>query len=257
MTRAWKSGQTAWKSGRWAGVSARAAQPVADGVAGGLRAGDPLIEFRELALRELAPVGGALARRDQGPLLGQSEPGVALQPDGGDDRDRRFRIAALPGNPRRRGQEAELLVVAQRRGGDPGAPGQFADRQRFAGRLDLGALQGLDCRPWEQDMGEDATGGRAGGHGGGRALGTAGGRHRRPRPGPRRHRPGPSSSGRGRERDRLEMAGVRPTGRATTGRRTARPQPTDLVSRRLRPGRALAHWPAPGPATCMASITPQ
>jgi hypothetical protein len=36
---------------------------VADGVAGGLRAGDLLIKFRELPLRDLAPVGGAVARR--------------------------------------------------------------------------------------------------------------------------------------------------------------------------------------------------
>ena len=99
-------------------------------VAGGLRPGDPLIELRELALRDVAPVGRVVTRRDQGLLLGQGEPRVALQPDGGDDRDRRFRIASLPGNPRRRREQAELLVVAQGRGGDAGAPGQFADGQR-------------------------------------------------------------------------------------------------------------------------------
>jgi len=39
-------------------VLARAAQPVADRLAGGLRAGDLLVERRELALREPLPVAG-------------------------------------------------------------------------------------------------------------------------------------------------------------------------------------------------------
>jgi len=39
-------------------VLARAAQPVADRLGGGLRAGDLLVERRELALREPLPVAG-------------------------------------------------------------------------------------------------------------------------------------------------------------------------------------------------------
>ena len=69
--------QTAWKSTRCVASLRGRRSPVADGVAGGLRAGDLLIEFGELPLRELAPVGVAVARRQEGLLLGQREPGVA------------------------------------------------------------------------------------------------------------------------------------------------------------------------------------
>ena len=62
-----------------------AAQSVADGIAYGLRPGDLLVEFRELALHELPPVAGrGVAGGHQGLLLGEGEPRVAVQQDGGD-----------------------------------------------------------------------------------------------------------------------------------------------------------------------------
>lgn len=110
-----------------------AAQTVADGIAGGLRPGDLLVEFRELALHELSPVAGrAGAGVQQGLLLGEGEPRVAVKQDGGDEPVRRFGVAALPGDPGRRGEQAEFLVVAQGRGGDAGAAGQFADGEQAA-----------------------------------------------------------------------------------------------------------------------------
>jgi len=47
-------------------VLAGAAQPVADGLAGGLRGGDLLVEFGELALGELPPAGRARAGGPEG-----------------------------------------------------------------------------------------------------------------------------------------------------------------------------------------------
>jgi hypothetical protein len=63
-----------------------AAQAVADGIAGGLRPGDLLVELRELALHELPPVAGrAGAGGQQCLLLGEGEPRVAVEQDGGDE----------------------------------------------------------------------------------------------------------------------------------------------------------------------------
>ncbi|MBV9381816.1 MAG: hypothetical protein JO242_14240 [Streptosporangiaceae bacterium] len=109
-----------------------------DGLAGGLRPGDLLVEFRELAPRELFPVAGrAGAGGHEGLLLGEGEPRVAVEQDGGDEPGRRFGVAALPGDPGRRGEQAEFLVVAQGRGADARTPGQFADGQQAAGRVDF------------------------------------------------------------------------------------------------------------------------
>ena len=119
------------------GAPAGAAQPVPDGFAGGLRPGDLLIKFRELALCELSPAWCAIARCHEDLLLGESEPRVTVKPDGGDDRGRRFRVAALPGDPGRCGEQAEFLVVPQGRGGDTGAAGQLADGEQSTGHIDF------------------------------------------------------------------------------------------------------------------------
>jgi hypothetical protein len=83
------AGQPGGDAGVEAGASrdvlVRAAQPVADGLAGGLRRGDLLIKLRELALRELPLAGRARARRHEGFLLGEGEPSVAVEQDGGDE----------------------------------------------------------------------------------------------------------------------------------------------------------------------------
>jgi hypothetical protein len=64
-------------------------------------------------MHELSPVAGrAGAGGHEGLLLGESEPRVAIEQDGGDDPGRRFRIAALPGDPGRRGEQAEFLWPA-------------------------------------------------------------------------------------------------------------------------------------------------
>jgi len=110
---------------------------VPDGFAGGLRPGDLLIKFRELTLRELLPVGRAVARSHEGFLLGEGEPRVAVEQDGGDEPGRRFGVAALPGDPGRRGEQAEFFVVAQGRGRDTGTAGQLADGEQAAGRVDF------------------------------------------------------------------------------------------------------------------------
>jgi hypothetical protein len=115
-----------------------AAQPVPDGLADGLRPGDLLVEFRELALHELSPVAGRVgAGGHEGFLLGEGEPRVAVEQDGGDEPGRRFGVAALPGDPGRRGEQAEFFVVAQGRGRDAGAAGQFADGEQAADRVDF------------------------------------------------------------------------------------------------------------------------
>jgi hypothetical protein len=115
-----------------------AVQPVADGLANGLCPGDLLVEFRELALHELSPVTGrAVASGQEGPLLVEGEPRVAVEQDGGDEPGRRFWIAALPGDPGRRGEQAELFVVAHGRGRDAGPAGQLADREQAAARVDF------------------------------------------------------------------------------------------------------------------------
>jgi hypothetical protein len=119
-------------------VFVRAAQSVPDGIAGGLRRGDLLVEFCELALHELSPVAGrAGPGDDEGLLLGESEPRLAVEQDGGDEPGRRFGVAALPGDPGWLGEQAEFLVVAQGRGGDSRAAGQFADGEQAAGRVDF------------------------------------------------------------------------------------------------------------------------
>jgi hypothetical protein len=111
---------------------------VADGFAGGLRPGDLLVEFGELALHELSAVAGrAGAGGQEGLLLGEGEPRVAVEQDGGDEPGRRLGVAALPGDPGRRGEQAEFLVVPQGRGGDSRAAGQFADGEQAAGRVDF------------------------------------------------------------------------------------------------------------------------
>src|ERR1700677_4694583 len=105
-----------------------AAQPVADGLAGGLCPGDLLVELRELAPHELSAVTGpAGADGQDGFLLGEGEPRVAIEQDGADEPGRRFGVAALPGDPGRRAEQPEFLVVTQARGADSRAAGQFAD----------------------------------------------------------------------------------------------------------------------------------
>jgi hypothetical protein len=111
-------------------VAAGTAQPVADGLAGGLCPGDLLIEFRDLVLGDSPPGGRAGARRHEGLLLGDREPRVAVKQDGGDEPGRLFGVATLPGNPGRRGEQTDLLVIAQGRGRDTRAAGQFADGQQ-------------------------------------------------------------------------------------------------------------------------------
>jgi len=107
---------------------------VADGLAGGLRPGDLLIKFRELALHELPAVAGrAGAGGQEGLLLGEGEPRVAVEQDRADNPGGRLGVAALPRDPGRRREEAEFLVVAQGRGGDARAAGQFADGEQAAG----------------------------------------------------------------------------------------------------------------------------
>src|SRR6202034_4092095 len=101
---------------------------VTDGLAGGLRPGDLLVELSELALHELPAVAGrAVAAGHEGLLLGEGEPCVAVEQDGGDEPRRRFGVAALPGDPGRRGEQAEFFVVAQGRGRDAGPAGQVAE----------------------------------------------------------------------------------------------------------------------------------
>ena len=115
-----------------------AAQPVPDGFADGLRLGDLLIEFRELAPHKLPAVAGrADAGGQEGLLLGEGEPRVAVEQDGGDEPVCRFGVAALPGDPGRRGEQAEFLVVAQGRGGDARAAGQFTDGEQAARLVDF------------------------------------------------------------------------------------------------------------------------
>src|SRR5262245_59237238 len=92
-----------------------AAQRVFDGLAGGQGVGDLLLELGEFALRKPSPVAGrAGARRHEGLLLGEGEPGVAQEQDDPDEPGRRFGIAALPGDSRWGREQAEFLVVAHR-----------------------------------------------------------------------------------------------------------------------------------------------
>ena len=109
-----------------------AAQPVPDGVAGGLRPGDLLVEFRELALGQPAPfTGRALARGQESLLLGEGEPRVAVEQDRADNPGGRLGIAALPGDPGGRGEQAKFLVIAQGRCGDSRAAGKLADGEQL------------------------------------------------------------------------------------------------------------------------------
>jgi hypothetical protein len=109
-----------------------------DGLAGGLRPGDPLVEFRELAAHELSAVARrVVAAGQESLLLGEGEPRVAVEQDRADNPARRLRVAALAGDPGRRGEQAELLVVAQRRGGNACPAGQFADGEQVASRFDF------------------------------------------------------------------------------------------------------------------------
>jgi hypothetical protein len=115
-----------------------AAEPVADGFADGLRPGDLLVEFGELALHELPAVtGSAGAGGQEGLLLGEGEPRVAVEQDGGHEPGCRLGVAALAGDPGGRGEQAEFLVVAQGRGGDAGPAGQLADGEQAGGRVDF------------------------------------------------------------------------------------------------------------------------
>jgi hypothetical protein len=67
-------------------VLVRAAQPVPNGLADSLRPGDLLVEFRQLALHELSAVAGrAGVGGHEGLLLGEGEPRVAVEQDGGDE----------------------------------------------------------------------------------------------------------------------------------------------------------------------------
>ena len=57
-----------------------------DGLADGLRPGDLLVEFRELALHKLSAVAGrAGAGGHEGLLLGEGEPRVAVEQDGANE----------------------------------------------------------------------------------------------------------------------------------------------------------------------------
>ena len=107
-----------------------------DRLTGGLRRGDLRIKLRQLALGELPPARRARACHE-GFLLGESEPCVAVKQDGGDQPGRRFGVATLPGDPGRRREQAEVLVVAQGRGRNAGPAGQLADGEQITGWVDL------------------------------------------------------------------------------------------------------------------------
>ena len=130
-------GEAGVEVGALGDVLVGAAEPVADGFAGGLRAGDLLVKLRELALRELPPAGRAAAPCDERLLFGEGEPRVAVEQNGGDKPGRRFRVTALAGNPGRRGEQAAFFVVAQGRGGGARPAGQLADGEQAAGRVDF------------------------------------------------------------------------------------------------------------------------
>src|SRR5690348_5505010 len=111
---------------------------MADGIAGGLRPSDLLVEFGELAPGKLAPFARRAGARDhEGLLLGEGESRVAVEQDGADEPGRRFGIAALSRDPGRRGEQAEFLVVAHGRGADSRAAGQFADGEQAAWRVEI------------------------------------------------------------------------------------------------------------------------
>lgn len=75
-----------------------------DGLAGSLRHSDLLVEVRKFTLHELSAVAGrAGAGGQEGLLLGEGEPRIAVEQDGGDEPSRRFGVAALTGNPGRCG----------------------------------------------------------------------------------------------------------------------------------------------------------
>jgi hypothetical protein len=61
----------------------------------------------------------------------------AQEKDDPDEPDRRFGIAALPCDPGGRWEQAELLVVTQGRGGNPGLAGQLTDGQQPIRHLDF------------------------------------------------------------------------------------------------------------------------
>jgi hypothetical protein len=113
-------------------------QGVVDGLAGGSRFGDVLVEFGQLTPSKSPP----LVRRtrlcgEEGLLLGEREPGVAQEQDDPDEPNGRCGVAALPGDPLGRRQQAEFLVVAQGRAGNPGAAGQFTNGQQSIAHLDF------------------------------------------------------------------------------------------------------------------------
>jgi hypothetical protein len=116
----------------------RAAQRVIDGLAGGLGLGDLFIELAELTPSQPLPVVGSDgAGGHECLLLSERKPDVAQQQDDSDEPDGRIRVATLPGNPGHRWQQANFLVVAQGRGGNPSATGQLTDAQQPIGHLDF------------------------------------------------------------------------------------------------------------------------
>ena len=115
-----------------------AGQGVSDGGTRCLRLGDPPVEFGELELMQFPPIGGARRTgREKRPEVAQRVAEVSQKEDLADQIDGRRPVASLARDPDRRREQAQLLPVAQRRGGDTGAVCQLADRQLLFGHLDI------------------------------------------------------------------------------------------------------------------------
>ena len=123
-----RSRTTSWKFGHVTMSSCGHARRVFDCDAGGLRVGDALVELGELAPGELSPavrVGRACSHQLLD--LRESEPDVGEEQDGADETDRVSPVAALPGDPGRRREQSDLLVVPERGRRRTRAPRQLAD----------------------------------------------------------------------------------------------------------------------------------
>lgn len=119
-----------------------AVQRVLDRVSGRFGLCDLCVELVEFAPRAFSPgLWAAGARGQEAFDLGQREPDLAKEQDHSDSGDGLGAVAALPGGPPPGPYEAELVVVAQRRGRDPGAGGDLGDGEQFLRHLTSSVLE--------------------------------------------------------------------------------------------------------------------
>jgi hypothetical protein len=121
---------------------------VLDRVSGRFGLCDLCVELAGLAPRALSPgLWEAGARGEEAVDLGQREPDLAKKQDHSDGGDGLGAVAALPGGLPPGPYEAGLIIVAQRKGRDPGASGDLADGEQFLRHLTSSVLEVVALPP--------------------------------------------------------------------------------------------------------------